>query len=95
MMTVSIEVLCGFLEHVCANIFCALKVTVTFPMYIIHCHFYSGCCSICVLEEVSLNTLRHKPRDWKPFLNSVLYSGILLWNLPKLIRSSRVLVQVS
>jgi len=63
MMAVLIEVLCGFLEHVYANVPCALKVAMTFPMHIIHCHLYSGCCSICVLEEMSLNELRHKPRD--------------------------------
>jgi hypothetical protein len=78
MMAVSIEVLYGCMEHVCANVLCTLKVTMTFLMHIIHCHFYSGCCSICVLEEVSLNKLRHKLRDWKSFLNSVLYLGILL-----------------
>jgi hypothetical protein len=96
MLAVLIEVLYVFLGHVCANVPCALKVAMTFPVHIIHCHLYIGCCSICVLGEVSLNELRHKPRDYKSFLNCVSYSGILLWSPPKLaLGLFPVLVQVS
>jgi len=38
MMAVLIEVLCGFLGHVYANVPYALKVAMTFPMHIIYCH---------------------------------------------------------
>jgi hypothetical protein len=69
-MSVLTEVLCGFLECVYAYVPCALKVAMTFPVHIIDSCLHIGCFNICVVEEVSLNKLRHRPRDEKSFLNS-------------------------
>jgi hypothetical protein len=80
-MALLADILCGFLECVYANVPCPLKVAMTIPTHTIHSCLHIGCCNICVIEEVSLNKLRHKPRDEKSLLNSYIQE---LWSPQKL-----------